>query len=366
MMNEAKKHNLLALSQLDEYWQEQGMELFPHQLDTVDRVINKMEGKAILADEVGLGKTIEAGMILKEYMARGEVETCLVLTPASLGFQWWNELTYKFKINCFNNRKGKGWHFFNVIISSLDKAKRSPHCDYIYDRGFDMVIVDEAHKLKNSKTMNWKFVQKIPKKYLLLLTATPIQNDLKELYNLVQLLRPEIFGNYKDFKKDYVKDKHSAQNLDNLQDSLSKVMIRNQREDIDLYYTDRKIKLISLELSEKERELYEGITNLVKDEYKKCVDKNKSIFHLLTLQREVCSSSFAVAQTLEKMCKSDDYKAIKEELCELLALAKSIHQNQKMEKVEEILEEGEGKAIIFTEYRATQKYICYHLYKKGI
>lgn len=363
--NQINIDNLKALDTLNDYWQEQEMGLFPHQVETVNKVIEQMNGRAILADEVGLGKTIEAGMILKEYMVRGDVKTCLVLTPASLGFQWWQELTHKFQIDCFNNRKGKGWHYFDVIISSLDKAKRKPHCDHIYERGFDMVIVDEAHRLKNSKTQNWKFVEKIPAKYLLLLTATPIQNDLKELYNLVALLKPNLFGNYSDFKDNYVKDKHSAQNLDDLQDDLSQVMIRNQREEIDLYYTDRKVKLIPLSLTEKEKELYEGISALVKREYKKCISANKSIFHLLTLQREVCSSSFAVSKTLEKMCKSESYENIKERLCELYELAISITENQKMKVVEKILDDTDGKAIIFTEYRATQQYICYHLYQRG-
>ncbi len=365
MLTEDKVDNLLAIKELDKYWQENDIGLFPHQVETVDKVINKMNGRAILADEVGLGKTIEAGMILKEYMVRGDVETCLILTPASLGFQWWQELTHKFQIDCFNNRKGKGWHYFNVIISSLDKAKREPHCNYIYDRGFDMVIVDEAHRLKNSKTQNWKFVNQIPTKYMLLLTATPIQNDLKELYNLVDLLKPDLFGTYSKFKDNYVKGKHKVQNLNDLQDDLSKVMIRNQREEIDLNYTDRKVKLISLNLSKKEEELYNGITNLVKEEYKRCINANKSIFHLLTLQREVCSSSFAVSQTLDKMAKSESYSSIQNRLKDLFELSRSITENQKMKIVEEILSKTEGKAIIFTEYRATQQYICYHLYRNG-
>ncbi|AGB40723.1 DNA/RNA helicase, superfamily II, SNF2 family [Halobacteroides halobius DSM 5150] len=355
---------LVALKELDNYWNEKEFSLLPHQYQTVKRVVDEMQGRALLADEVGLGKTIEAGMILKEYLARGEIETCLVLTPASLGFQWWNELTDKFQIDAFNNRKGKGWHYFDVIISSLDKAKRSPHCDHIYERGFDMVIVDEAHKLKNSKTMNWNFVNKIPKDYLLLLTATPIQNDLKELYNLVSLVQPKLFGDYKTFKKKYIQGKHEVQNLDNLQDQLSEVMVRNRRSKIDLEYTDRRVKLVSVNLTPPEQELYQRITDLVTTEYKKCVNKNKSIFHLLTLQREVCSSSFAVAKTLEKMYE-DGYDSIHDQLEELYQLAVSIQNNQKMKEVEKILDDNPGKAIIFTEYQGTQSYIGYYLNEQG-
>ncbi|MCK8817990.1 DEAD/DEAH box helicase [Natroniella sulfidigena] len=355
---------LVAMEELADHWQEKEFELLPHQVKTVDRVVNEMDGRALLADEVGLGKTIEAGMILKEYLAREEIETCLVLTPASLGYQWWNELTDKFKIDVFNNRKGRGWHYFNVIISSLDKAKREPHADFICERGFDLVIVDEAQRLKNSETMNWKFVNKIPKKYLLLLTATPIQNDLEELYNLVSLLRPDLFGDYSQFKEEYVKDKHQAQNLDQLQESLSEVMIRNRREDADYEATDRDVELISLDLTDEEKKLYDQITELIKVEYQKN-PSNNSIFNLLTLQREVCSSAYAAAHTLEKMCKKKSYSAIQSQLQSLLEMAIEIQENEKIKVLEEILNQTEGKAIVFTEYRATQEYICYYLYHKG-
>ncbi|MCK8827484.1 DEAD/DEAH box helicase [Natroniella acetigena] len=355
---------LLAMEELQDYWQEKEFELLPHQIKTVERVVNEMNGRALLADEVGLGKTIEAGMILKEYLVREDIETCLILTPASLGFQWWNELTDKFKIDVFNNRKGRGWHYFNVIISSLDKAKRKPHADVICERGFDLVIVDEAQRLKNSETMNWKFVNKIPKKHLLLLTATPIQNDLEELYNLVSLLRPELFGEYSQFKEEYVKDKHQAQNLDQLQESLSEVMIRNRREDASYEATAREVELISLDLTAKEKELYDQITDLIKAEYQKNPNHN-SIFNLLTLQREVCSSSYAAAQTLEKMCQKKSYSAIQNQLQSLLEQAIKIQENEKVKVVEEILNQAEGKVIVFTEYRASQEYICYYLYNKG-
>ena len=259
------------------------------------------------------------------------------------------------------------WHYFDVIVSSLDRAKREPHCDTICQRGFDMVIVDEAHKLKNDQTMNWKFVNRIPKEYLLLLTATPIQNDLQELYNLVTLVKPQLFGDYSNFKKEYISNKHEVdqENLSDLQDQLSQVMIRNRRADSQLEYTARNVELVSLDLTAPEKELYTGITNLVTSEYKKCINKNKSIFHLLTLQREVCSSSFAVAQTLEKMCQEDSYSSIQAELEELYELATSIEYNQKMKAVEEILENTAGQAIIFTEYQATQSYIGYYLQQQG-
>ncbi|MGM0502044.1 MAG: DEAD/DEAH box helicase [Bacillota bacterium] len=354
--------DLLAVQELQEYWQQQGFNLLPHQYQTVEKVINQLGGRALLADEVGLGKTIEAGMILKEYLTRGIVETCLILTPASLGLQWWRELNDKFKINLYNNRRGKGWSYFNIIISSLDKAKREPHCSEICNRGFDLVIVDEAHRLKNEETLNWKFVNQIPKKYLLLLTATPLQNDLKELYNLIKLLRPDLYSSYHYFKEKHGQGKKAVKNLSQLQKQLSQIMIRNKRSDSKLTANkQRKLKLIVVKLEKKERKLYNLITNLIKEE--KQIGSNS--FQLLTLQREICSSSFAVVKSLERMLNKEKYQKLTIKLKELLSLAQKIVNNQKLKIVQEIMSQSKGQVIIFTEYKATQQYLGYYLYQKG-
>jgi SNF2 family DNA or RNA helicase len=359
---QAINNDLLVLDELEEFWLENDFALLPHQIESAQKVINKLEGRALLADEVGLGKTIEAGLVLKEYILRREVEKCLILTPASLGYQWWFELTNKFDIDLFHNRKGRAWHYFNNHIASIDMAKREPHCDIIYEQDFDMVIVDEAHKLKNRKTLNWKFVNNLAPRYMLFLTATPIQNELKELYNLVSLLKPKLFGSYSDFKSQIGNDSATYKVL---KDKLSKVMIRNQRIDSELDYTQRDVKLIPLNLTPLEQQLYDGITHLIKNEYNSYSSKNNNVFKLITLQREVCSSSFAAMKTLKKFFKSGP-ESLKIETKRLFELAKKIEVNQKVRVVEELLEKIEGQAVIFTEYLTTQNYICYYLYQRGI
>ena len=104
----------------------------PHQLEVAKQVVEKMNGKAILADEVGLGKTIEAGLILKEYMIRGLVKKVLILVPASLVTQWASELNSKFFIPAVPQRKSYVWEQCDVVVSSIDTAKRNPHRDIIY------------------------------------------------------------------------------------------------------------------------------------------------------------------------------------------------------------------------------------------
>ncbi|AZR72448.1 helicase [Anoxybacter fermentans] len=356
---------LLTIEELKDHWEEIGMELFPHQIECVDKVIHEMDGRALLADEVGLGKTIEAGMILKELLLRGKVKTFLILVPASLGYQWWFELSNKFKIDVWFNRKGRGLLYYDQMIASLDMCKRKHHADGLIKKGFDMVIVDEAHKLKNRNTLNWKFVNTLPKKYCLLLTATPIQNDLEELYNLVSIIKPDIFGSYKKFRDDYTTGKRKAKNQKELQHVLEKVMIRNSRQKSTLSFPARKVKLINLQLTPEEKELYDKVTRLVRIEYRKRQREKKSILFLLTLQREVCSSSFALLQTLEKMIKKGHPDLI-DKLKELYQLAAKIRVNAKMRKVLEILKSLDGQAIIFTEFRATQWKLCEYLQQNGL
>lgn len=357
--------NLLAVNELKDHWEEIGMELFPHQIECVDRVIHEMNGRALLADEVGLGKTIEAGMILKELILRGEVENFLILVPASLGYQWWFELSNKFKLDVWFNRKGRGLLYYDKLIASLDMCKGKKHADGLIEKGFDLVIVDEAHRLKNKNTKNWKFVDALPKKYCLFLTATPIQNDLQELHNLVSIINPNLFGSSKKFKDEYVQSKREAKNEKELHRLLEKVMIRNSRQESTIEFPKRIVKLIHLELTPKEKELYEGVTSLVRKEYRKSLAQKRSILWLLTLQREVCSSSFAILQTLGKMLK-EGHPDLETRLKQLYELAASIEENAKMEKVLEILKNLDGQALIFTEYKATQYKLCEFLQNNGL
>src|SRR5690625_3867219 len=211
-----------------------------HQIDAAKRVINEMNGRAILADEVGLGKTIEAGLILKEYLFRNVVKKVLILVPSSLVNQWINELYEKFFISSITYRKNYRWDEHPIIVCSLDLAKRSPHREKILSIDYDLVIIDEAHRLKNRDTINYQFVQSIKKKYCLLLTATQIQNNILELFNLISIIKPGYLGNYETFRKKYAeasRDKKVALNR-----LIQKVMIRNRRKDTVLDNVERNIE----------------------------------------------------------------------------------------------------------------------------
>jgi len=336
----------------------------PHQLEAAKQVVEEMNGKAILADEVGLGKTIEAGLILKEYMIRGLVKKVLILVPASLVSQWADELNTKFHIPALAPKRGYGWDTNDIIVSSIDTAKRSPHREVILEQNYDLVIIDEAHKLKNHKTKNYEFVQMLKKKFCLLLTATPIQNKIEEIFNLVSLLKPGHLGSITDFMDKYKKDSRSINDDRHLKELVDKVMIRNRRIDTGLEWTKRHVETITIEFNEAERDLYNCILSL-KNEHSIVAN---SAFSILTLQREACSSREAVFLTLRNLLERQENptSSFKQTIETLVEKVNAVQTNSKAEKALELINEINDKVIIFTEYRATQLYLQWYLKQHNI
>lgn len=328
----------------------------PHQTNTAKRVIEHMNGCAILADEVGLGKTIEAGLILKEYMIRGLVKKVLILVPASLVNQWIDELVNKFYIPATAYRKGYSWEHIDIVVASLDTAKRAPHCDVIHNIDYDLIIIDEAHKLKNHQTKNYQFVKGIKKKYCLLLTATPIQNRLSEIFNLVSILKPGHLGNYEAFMEKYAKGPPNNEDNHYLKELINKVMVRHTRKDTNIKPSKRHIKTIWVDFSKEEKAYYQQIEHEL---------GNKIPLLKLTLLRELCSSREACFMSLRKLSDKGDYPT--EELEPFISGLEKLPQHAKAKKVIKIIEEiGNEKVIIFTEYHATQYFLQWYLQQYGI
>ncbi|MBS4191269.1 DEAD/DEAH box helicase [Bacillus sp. FJAT-49705] len=341
-----------------------GLTPLPHQLEVSKQVVESMNGKAILADEVGLGKTIEAGLILKEYMIRGLVKKVLILVPASLVTQWAIELNTKFFIPAVTQRKSYVWEQCDVVVSSIDTAKRNPHRDIIYKQDYDLIIIDEAHKLKNNKTKNYEFVQNLKKKFCLLLTATPIQNRISEIFNLVSLLKPGHLGNESAFYQKYNKDSRNLNDHEHLKELVNKVMIRNRRADTGIEWTKRKVETIPIEFNKEERDLYDAVSSL----HREGDWLSSSQFSIMTLRREACSSREAVYFTLKNMLEKQEEpsKSFQDHIQALIAKVEAVQQNSKAEKALELIQQINDKVIIFTEYRATQMYLQWFLKQYGI
>lgn len=333
----------------------------PHQLEAAETVIERMNGKAILADEVGLGKTIEAGLILKEYLIRGLVKKALILVPASLVNQWIIELNGKFQIPAIQYKKNYDLGYWDVVVMSMDTAKRSPHKELIYAEDYDLVIIDEAHKLKNHKTQSYAFVQNLKRKFCLLLTATPIQNNVFELFYLISLLKPGHLGNYETFQSAFSVSKHNVEHEAFLKELVNQVMVRNRREDTGIEWTNRRVQTIPLNFTAAEQEVYDQISAL-----KSTSTVFSDTFSMITLQREMCSSKEATIFTLNNMreqcTKQEDIACIDE----IMQKLKRLDIHSKAEKALEIITQANDKVIIFTEYHATQTYLQEYLYAKGI
>src|SRR5213596_1303346 len=338
-----------------------GVVRYPHQERTCLRVLREMRGRAILADEVGLGKTIETGLLLKEYTIRGLVRRALILTPASLTGQWREEMESKFELPFAVLRSVGDWERRPLLVASIDTAKRDPHRVWAQRTSWDLVIVDEAHRLKNRLSVNWRFVAGLSKKYMLLLTATPIQNDMDELFNLVSLLKPGALHTYDRFVERYVwsADGRVPAHVPELRDRLRDVMVRNRRG-IAFTLPPRRVHSLAVRLSPAERRLYDDVTEFVRDAYWSASGRLPwtARLTLIVLQREIGSSTFAVAETLRRLAQSPLFRMDeRERLEELRQEAVAISSNVKAARLRTFLKSIDEKVLIFTQYLRTLEYL---------
>lgn len=369
--------NLLALSSVRD------LEQYDFQIQAALRVLRQMHGRAILADEVGLGKTIEAGLILKEYMLRGLVKRALVLTPVSLMTQWREELRHKFDLPFELRSRGQSWNEHPMFIASLDTAKTERNRDEIEAAGFDILVVDEAHRLRNHLTQGWKFVDALSLKYLLLLTATPVQNDLRELHNLVTLLKPGLLGTYREFRQKYVTrgDKRLPKDPSGLAAELGQVMIRTSRSATALRFPRREVHIQTFEMTPPERAFYDGVSEFVRDLVDDSDTKDTPRWHLLLqlLQKEMGSSAVTARKTLERtehLFRGTEHQS---RFRTLIDLGRSVDRQAKVVGLIDLLEGtagpdgvapgrviGSEKVLVFTQFRRTLDYLAAQLRQVGI
>ncbi len=338
-----------------------GVRRYEHQERTAMRVLRDLHGRAVLADEVGLGKTIEAGLILKEYAIRGLVRRALILTPPSLTSQWREEMETKFSLPFEVLRSAGDWERRPLLIASMDTAKREAHRRAAQARSWDLVVVDEAHRLKNRTSLNWRFVSGLSKKYMLLLTATPVQNDMEELFNLISLLKPGALHTHDGFLERYVAsaDRRVPARVPELRDRLRDVMIRNRRG-IAFTLPPRRVHSLAVRLGPAERRLYDDVTEFVRDAYWAASGRLPwtARLTLIVLQREIGSSTFAVAETLGRLARGPTFDA---EDCERLEAlrddARAIATNVKADRLRTFLRTFDEKALVFTQYVRTLRYL---------
>lgn len=341
-----------------------------HQIFIAHVVTNKLQPRMILADEVGLGKTIEAGLILKELRAREMIERVLIVCPASLQYQWQSELRSKFneefEIVTSAGAKYLGQGGANPftrrdnIICSLPFAANPKRAEQIVDAPWDLVIFDEAHRVrrwlqgdrKEKTTQAYRLADDLKDLVagLLLLTATPMQLHPYELYSLIELVEPGLYPSFdrynrsrsdlprlndlmrslkswrvlsSDEQSDVIErhghllgdilgrsvraseldDETLTRAMDGLVDKhpLAGVMVRNRKAELG-GFAGRKASRFLVPLVDDERRLYEDVANYLRQSYNRAW-ANKQIaigFLMVTYQKMLASSSFAIHQSLKR------------------------------------------------------------------
>ena len=373
-----------------------GFQPFDYQVRAAQTALRRFRGRGLLCDEVGLGKTIEAGLVLKEYGLRQLVQCVLVVTPPALVEQWREELASKFNLPDFVTSAdaefralGPGaWAKFPRVIASLATARRAEHRAQIEGLLYDLVIVDEAHHLKNRASVSWKFVNSLQKKYLLLLTATPVENSLDELYNLITLLKPGQLKTPREFQRQFVVhgDPRQPKNRGKLRELLADVMVRHSRSHVAAAarLPPRRAHTLRLALSPAERLFYDEVSGFIRlrlapapsaaddpaADTPASPPPTLSMAHrftLQTLQREIGSSPLAARPTLLALAENPALAGERRQLLGLADQAAQVTTWAKAEALEKLLAGLHGeKALLFTHFRPTLEQLAQRLRALGV
>ncbi|GAU09091.1 SNF2-related protein [Desulfoplanes formicivorans] len=289
------------------------VDLNPHQIEAALFALRSpLSQGVLLADEVGLGKTIEAGLVVCQYWAERK-RNIMVISPASLRKQWAQELSEKFNLpsivldaktyndlqksdisNPFRNRQ--------IIICSMHFAAR--RAEEIKEIAWDLIIIDEAHKLRNAYRTSNHLGQRIrwgtEGRKKLLLTATPLQNSLLELYGLSTLIDQRLFGDLASFRTQYV---NYGGNLPDLRDRLRNFCWRNLRRHVVEFvrYTERKPITVPFKPTTQEQKLYEAVSSYLMREETYALPSGQKHLLILLVRKVLASSPRALVGTLEIM-----------------------------------------------------------------
>jgi superfamily II DNA or RNA helicase len=289
------------------------VDLNPHQIEAALFALRSPISKGVLlADEVGLGKTIEAGLVLCQYWAERK-RSILVICPASLRKQWALELSEKFNLpslvldsKTFKEQQKNGspnpFREQGIIICSMHYA--SSKAEEVRNIAWDLVIIDEAHKLRNSYRQSNRLGQRIrwatEDRKKLLLTATPLQNSLLELYGLATLIDERIFGELASFRTQYI---NYGGDITGLRERLNVFCWRTLRSQVTEFvrYTERKLITRPFKPTEQEQKLYEAVSVYLKRDDTYALPSGQKHLLILLVRKVLASSPHAVAGTLEIM-----------------------------------------------------------------
>lgn len=324
-------------------------EPFDYQLQAAQTALRRMRGRAILADEVGLGKTIEAGLTLAELRMRGLADRTLVIAPAGLVIQWQEELERKFGLpTAIAQRDGWDRELDRPIVAaSLAAARRDPLKSVLTEDQWDLVIVDEAHRVRAPRSASGKLVRQLRSRHLLLLTATPVENRLQDLYEMVSLVAPGLLGTSAQFRATHgaggADPRRTPKNVAALRKRTGEVMIRHRRSEVAVMLPQRLAETVLVDPSEEESALYRELGARIRAEGRRAGPARR--LTLRSLAKLAGSSPAAVAPTLRKLGWDD-----------LAGRAESVALPRKgavlLERLRSVVGGGD-KVLVFTAFRQT-------------
>jgi SNF2 family DNA or RNA helicase len=290
-------------------------DLLPHQILLTHQIISARRRKFLIADEVGLGKTIEVGMIIKELLARGEGKRILIICPAGLTVNWQNEMKDCFRIffdifgRDFSDANPHAWERHNLVIVSIDMIKRPGRLEKMLNGpDWDLIIFDEAHHLSRKRygkkidvTQNYRLAEKTKGKGrdFLFLTATPHQGDAYQFWSLIQLLDDQLFE-----EPEAMLDHRGL---------LGRVMFRRTKKEVtdaqgNPIFMRRQVHTQKFQLSMREQRFYDRLTEYLREGYDaagvgedKTTKQQRAVgFVMATFQKIMSSSPRAIKQALRR------------------------------------------------------------------
>ena len=340
----------------------------PYQLRVVQQVLREKAPAAILADEVGLGKTIEAGLIYKELALRGAVRSALVLAPKALLSQWQEELRERFDEDFVltDEKRFLGFDREPRVICSLPQFVRS--FNRVGGRPWDLLIVDEAHLLANPDSKRRRSVAQLRARWRLLLTATPVANKLTDLYSLIDLVVPGKLGTLRQFIDEYVADPGTCRVLQprrvaQLRAVVREVTCRTRRAETDIAFTRRDVRTRSITPTPDEDALIADVTEYLRALYRRLppparaarasepsstsrLNRGAVIREIMALQQSLSSSPRAIEQSLRRRAEREaDERDMLLALAERCRATASAKERLLLETLDEL---GREPALIFT------------------
>ena len=327
------------------------VDINPHQVEAALFAFKSPLSKGVvLADEVGLGKTIEAGLVIGQYWASGK-RNIIIVCPAALRKQWSAELTDKFGLPNIivdsRNYRQVGFGKRCIVICSYNFVAR--YKVDILRQGFELAVVDEAHKLRNVYRSSAKTAiavsDALSGSKKLLLTATPFQNSLMELYGLVSIINPHLFGSEKSFRAKYGK----GDELPDLRRRIAPLFTRTLRRDVREYinYTNRHALTQKFQATDNEQQLYNELSEFLRRDDIYSVPTQQRRLTTMIIRKILASSTYAliftlthIQQRLQRMLKNLQVELLNpEELVDIAAEETELYEPDEL--LEEDIVEGE-------------------------